>query len=167
MTIPCSTQQWSVSFLIHSHIRMCGFTAMAWRHLRDYPLPPNQLLSPPNIQPLVNDHSMQRKATKSFHSDTIRHNHMWHMYQVIDCMASADISHHPSRWHPFHVLRSEIELQPNHLVEQRRTSSHAWIQLLRHVRVFLTGRAITSTNYASEQMKMRINSKRPASKSDR
>ena len=155
MAFPCSTYQWSPSTLIYSHIyihvwRMCGFTSMIWHHLL-YSLPPYQLLSPTDIQPLANDHSTQQASMQWLLSDTFTHMH--------SCVTFVSgrwshhnptmISHNPFHSHPALLLQSAIELQPNHLVEQHNTPIHASILLLRDGWMFLTRAAMmVSTNYA-------------------
>ena len=47
---------------------MGGFTSMIKHHL-PYALLPYQLLSPPNIPPLENDHCMQHISMEWIHSD--------------------------------------------------------------------------------------------------
>ena len=75
MTFGCSKYQWSPSKLIHSHMyihvwRMCGFTSMVQYHLLDHSSLQYQLLSPPNIQPSVNNLSLQQTSMEWIHSDT-------------------------------------------------------------------------------------------------
>ena len=102
--------------------RMCGFTSMIWHHLHSYPLPVCQLLSPPDIQPLVNDLWMQPTSTEFVHPDSFTDIFMWHMCRII---ATTKISHHRSRSHPSLPLRSDVEVQLNHLALQRHTPVNA------------------------------------------
>ena len=97
-----------------------------WHHLH-YSLPPYQLLSPPNIQPLANDHSLQHTSMECIHSDTFT-SMCEGCIKSLDRITSTHISpNSPSRLHLPLVLRPEIELQLNHLVERHHTPIHAWI----------------------------------------
>ena len=125
MTFPCSPYQWSPSTLTHSHThifmcdvrRTCGFTSMIWHHLRY--LPPYQLLSPTEIQPLVNDHCMQHISMECLHSDSIRTNTYVHVWRM--CGFTSMIWRHLLDPLPPYQLHSPTDIQPlasNHTLQQ-------------------------------------------------
>ena len=64
----------------HTYIhvwRMCCSTSMIWNHLHVYALPRYQLLSPPDIQSLVNDNCMQHSSMEWIHPDTFADTHIF------------------------------------------------------------------------------------------
>ena len=124
-------------------------------NLHVHSLPPNQLLSPPNIQPLASDLAVQHASMESFPPDTFTDMFVWWVGSF-DVMIT--ITPNPSRWHSSLFFRSDIELKLNHIVWQHHIPIHAWMHLLRHVWMLLTGVDIASSaNYDDP-----IDSKRPA-----